>query len=372
MEKGEKLPTFYHQIDDEKRFSVWTMRHRKEVFVNNYLREYTRYIPELKVPEAGEDPESMIYMPLFSKDKVIGVMTVQSFQRNAYTKRHLDILKNLGLYIAIALENSETYAQIEAQKAEIEKTNQKITSSINYAQRIQQAILPEPKVFNAILPDSFIFFRPKDIVSGDFYWLEQTEDKIFLAAVDCTGHGIPGAFMSLIGNEILTEIVTLHHIESPEKILQMLHEKIRRSLRQAESDNRDGMDLALCVLHKIDHTVEFSGAMNPIAYIQNGEVQVIRGDKTSAGGIQREEERIFTKHIIPKIDTPTTYYIFSDGYQDQFGGGRKYGLPRMKELFTRIYMTPMDEQAEIIENEWLNWKGSENPIDDILMIGFRW
>lgn len=372
MEKGEKLPTFYHQIDDIKRFSVWTITHRKEVFVNNYLRDYKRYIPELKAPEEGEDPESMIYMPLFSKDKIIGVLTVQSFQRNAYTQRHLDILKNLGLYIAIALENSETYSQIEAQKAEIEKANQKITSSINYAQRIQQAILPEQKTFAAILPDYFVFFRPKDIVSGDFYWLEESKNKVFVAAVDCTGHGIPGAFMSLIGNEILTEIVTLQHIESPDMILKMLHEKIRRSLRQADSDNRDGMDIALCVLDKNDKTVSYSGAMNPLVYLQNGELQTIRADKNSAGGIQREAERFFTNHVIPKADTPTTFYIFTDGYQDQFGSGRKYGLPRMKELFTRVHELPMPEQCLAIEQEWITWKLEENPIDDILIIGFRW
>lgn len=372
MEKGEKLPTFYHQLDDIKRFSVWTINNRKEVFVNNYLRDYKRYIPELKAPEEGEDPESMIYMPLLSKEKIIGVLTVQSFQRNAYTQRHLDILKNLGLYIAIALENSETYSQIEVQKAEIEKTNQKITSSINYAQRIQQAILPEHKTFATILPEYFVFFRPKDIVSGDFYWLEESKNKVFVAAVDCTGHGIPGAFMSLIGNEILTEIVTLHHIETPDIILKMLHEKIRRSLKQVDSDNRDGMDIALCVLDKNDKTVSYAGAMNPLIYIQNGELQTIRADKTSTGGIQREPERFFTNHVIPKTDTPTTFYIFTDGYQDQFGSGRKYGLPRMKELFTRIHTFPMSEQCLMVEEEWITWKLEENPIDDILIIGFRW
>lgn len=372
MEKGEKLPNFSHSLDDVKRFSVWTVNNRKEVFINNYLRDYKRYIPELKAPEAGEDPESMIYLPLLNQDKIIGVLTVQSFQRNAYTQRHLDILRNLGLYIAIALEKSETYAQIELQKTEIERANQKVTSSINYAQRIQQAILPEQKAFSTALPESFVFFRPKDIVSGDFYWLEENQDKIFVAAVDCTGHGIPGAFMSLIGNEILTEIVTLQHIESPDLILKMLHEKIRRSLRQAESDNRDGMDIAICVLDKHTKSVAYAGAMNPLVYITNGEVQVIRGDKNAAGGIQREAERFFTKHEIDKKDEPTTFYIFSDGYQDQFGGGRKYGLPRMKELFARIYTLDMQEQKVIIENEWLMWKGDENPIDDVLVIGFRW
>jgi transcriptional regulator with GAF, ATPase, and Fis domain len=372
MEKGEKLPTFYHQLHDTQRFSVWTILNRKEVFVNNYLREYKRYIPELKAPEAGEDPESMIYLPLLSKDKIIGVITVQSFQRNAYTKRHLDILRNLALYIAIALENSETYSQIEAQKTEIEKTNQKITSSINYAQRIQQAILPEPKNFAALLPNSFVFFKPKDIVSGDFYWLESKNDKVFIAAVDCTGHGIPGAFMSLIGNEVLTEIVTMQDITSPDLILQTLHEKIRKSLRQAESENRDGMDLALCVLDQNNRRVEYAGAMNPLLYVRNNEIQMIKADKTSCGGIQREAERTFTKHIIEAEDTPTTFYIFSDGYQDQFGGGRKYGLPRMKELFLRIYTIPITEQAMEVEQEYITWRGTENPIDDILVIGFRW
>ncbi len=372
MEKGEKLPVFYHPIDDDLRFSVWTIRNRQAVFINDYANDYKKYIPQLKPPEQGEDPESLIYLPLMVKEKIIGVLTVQSFASNAYTEYDLDLLRNLSLYIAIALENSEAYTQIDQQKQEIEKTNNKITSSINYAQRIQQSILPEPKTVAALLPDSFVFFKPKDIVSGDFYWIEEKDDKIFVAAIDCTGHGIPGAFMSLIGNEMLNEIVMLQDIFSPDLILKTLHEKIRKSLRQAENDNRDGMDIAICVLHRQDRSISYAGAMNPLLYIQNGEVQLIKADKNSAGGIQREPERFFTKHTIQAHDTPTYCYIFSDGYQDQFGGGRKYGLPRMKELFATLHQLPMPEQQENIINEWENWRGTENQIDDILVIGFKW
>jgi transcriptional regulator with GAF, ATPase, and Fis domain len=372
MEQGEKLPVFYHPLDDDLRFSVWTIRNREVVFINNYHVDYKKYIPKLKPPEQGADPESLIYLPVMVKEKVVGVLTVQSFKPNAYNEYHLDLLRNLSLYIGIALENSEAYAQIDNQKQEIEKTNNKITASINYAQRIQQSILPEPKTIAAALPESFVYFKPKDIVSGDFYWIEEKDDKIFIAAVDCTGHGIPGAFMSLIGNEILSEIVVLQNIVSPDLILKMLHEKIRRSLRQAENDNRDGMDLALCVLDKTTKTVSYAGAMNPLLYIQNNEVQVIRADKNSAGGIQREAERFFTKHDIQLADAPTYFYIFSDGYQDQFGGGRKYGLPRMKEFFASIHTLPMEMQRERLKQEWEDWRGSENQIDDILIIGFKW
>jgi transcriptional regulator with GAF, ATPase, and Fis domain len=377
MEKGQPLEPFFHDINDDLRFSVWTIRNRKAVFINDYHKEYINYIPALKPPAAGEDPESLIYLPLITQDKVVGVMTVQSFHSHAYTEYHLDILKNLSLYMAIALGNARAYKQIEQQKEDLEKINQKQTSSINYALRIQESLLYESQNLQSIsLKDYFVVFRPKDIVSGDFYWIREKGSKLFVAAVDCTGHGVPGAFMSIIGNGLLNEIVLLRGIYSPDLILELLHDCIRQALQQVETNNRDGMDVAFCVLDKQTRKVEYAGAMNPLIYVEpsTNEVITIRADKNSIGGVQRDgtAARTFTLHEVAQTEQPRMFYLFSDGFQDQFGGGgRKFGLPRMKELFAQIHTLPTEEQKVRMETELDKWKGTELQIDDILLIGFR-
>ncbi len=375
VERGNKLPTFYHSMSDDKRFSVWAIKNRKEVLINDYSKEYNKYVKEVKPPEAGEDPESIIYLPLISKDVVIGVITVQSFRKNAYDEYSLNILRSLAVFAANAIENAEAYRKIEAQNEDIRRTNDKMTASINYARRIQQAMLPDRAATQAVLPDSFILFRPRDIVSGDFYWFLEKDGKIFIAAVDCTGHGVPGAFMSMIGNDFLNEIVSLLDVESPNQILNELHKHVRRALKQAETDNRDGMDVALCVIDPKRRVLEFAGAKNPLIYICHDQPQVIhhiKGDKVPIGGMQKEGDRCFTKHMIP-IESTTSFYIFSDGLQDQFGGaqGMKYSISRLKQFFANHYQLPMEQQRRKLHSEMMDWMQHERQIDDILVIGFK-
>ncbi|MCS7018346.1 MAG: GAF domain-containing protein [Cytophagales bacterium] len=375
MERGQKLPTFYHSMNDDKRFSVWAIKNRREVFINDYSKEYNKYVKEVQPPAAGEDPESMIYLPLISKDVVIGVITVQSFRKNAYDEYSLNILRSLAVFIANAIENAEAYRKIEDQNQDIRRTNDKMTASINYARRIQQAMLPDKAAIQTVLPDSFIFFRPRDIVSGDFYWFLEKENKIFIAAVDCTGHGVPGAFMSMIGNDFLNEIVSLLHIESPELILKELHAHVRKALKQSETDNRDGMDVALCVIDRQRRVLEYAGAKSPLIYIRHDQPQTvyhIKGDRIPIGGMQKEPSRVFTKHIIP-IQAPTSFYIFSDGLQDQFGGeqGLKYSIGRLKKFFAQNYHLPMEQQRRQLRFELMEWMQHERQIDDILVMGFK-
>ena len=254
----------------------------------------------------------------------------------------------------------------------IEEQRDEILSSIQYAQRIQASILPRDDYFQKLLSEHFILFKPRDVVSGDFYWLAESNSKIVLTAVDCTGHGVPGAFMSMVGNDLLNAIVKDKHISKANEILTQLHKNVRLALQQKETQTNDGMDMALVSIDLKNKILEFAGAKNPLIYIQNGELHQIKGDIMGIGGVQQERERVFTAHEID-ISKPTTFYLFSDGYQDQFGGkkGRKFMTKRFRELLFDIHKKPMQEQKSILETTLKDWRGKEEQVDDILVIGVK-
>ncbi len=294
--------------------------------------------------------------------------------------------------------------KLQAAFVKIEEQNYRITQSISYAREIQKALFPPQETLNQYIPEAFIFFKPVDMVSGDFYWfremtnnqtahlrdLTDTEqkqaitpeenggflpikgDKFIISAVDCTGHGVPGAFMSMIGYNLLDTITTTG-TSHPDRILEKLNKGVRRTLKQEEGNNQDGMDIALCVINKKNRTVEFAGANNPVIYIQNDKLNIIKGDRLAIGGTQKKNlDRKYTPHLI-KVDKPTWFYILTDGFTDQFGGerGRKFLLKNFKELIFQIHTKPMKEQKEILENTFKEWKGQEDQIDDVLVIGFK-
>ncbi len=263
--------------------------------------------------------------------------------------------------------------ELETAVNEIEVKNNEITSSITYAKRIQEAMLPSLLNIQKILPQSFVYFRPRDIVSGDFYFFHhlEKEQKTVLAAVDCTGHGVPGAFMSMIGNEILNRIVAKNRITSPAKILNQLDKGITTALHKDETNIHDGMDLALVTIDKKAKTLTFAGAKNPLFYIQNNQLEIIKGDKMPIGGSEKEHKSEFVEHVID-ISVPTTFYIFSDGFQDQFGGqeGRKFLVKNFRDLLFEIHTKDTSEQKQILYQTFKNWIGTEHkPIDDVLVIG---
>ncbi|MFP4557127.1 MAG: tetratricopeptide repeat protein [Bacteroidales bacterium] len=273
--------------------------------------------------------------------------------------------------------------EIQKQRDQIQRQNENISKSINYAQGIQKALLPSQKNLEQYFPDSFIYFKPRDVVSGDYYWFKPIPgsngeynhgvDKFAISAIDCTGHGVPGAFLSMIGYNLLDEIID-KKIFKPGIILKELNKGIRKTLRQDETDNRDGMDMALCVWDPQTRTIEFSGAKNPLVYIANGEITRIRGDKESiggGGGANAEQE--FSTHTI-KIKESTWLYMFSDGFIDQFGGndGRKFMIKNFTELLNHIHQLPACEQREILKITFNEWKRQEYPqIDDVLVVGFK-
>ncbi len=276
--------------------------------------------------------------------------------------------------IVLEQKVSERTLELHEQKQAVEERNKHIMQNINYARRIQEAFLPKQEHIRQYLADFFILFKPRDVVSGDFYFFEQIENKIIIAAIDCTGHGVSGAFMTILGNEILHKLVDNDHLTSADLLLNELHRGVRQALKQAETENRDGMDLSLIVIDRQNRKVSFAGAKNPLIYIQNKELNLLKADKMPIGGLQKEHERIFSKTEI-ELNEPTVFYLFSDGFQDQFGGlqKKKFTLKQLESLLLEIHEKPLSEQKEILDQTFENWRreGEEKQIDDVLIIGIK-
>jgi serine phosphatase RsbU (regulator of sigma subunit) len=257
----------------------------------------------------------------------------------------------------------------------IELQNKKITDSINYAKRIQDSILPEAEEIEKILPQSFVLFQPKDIVSGDFFWLAQVGNKILVAAADCTGHGVPGAFMSMIGNTLLNEIINYNSSLSPSQILTLLNERIARALHQQYGtiqSQDDGMDISLCCIDYAANQIQFAGANHSIYIIQDNEIKETRGDIYSIGGVFAKQKVSFTDKVIP-IKKDAMLYLFTDGFKDQFGGVEKlkFKSSRFEKLLLDVYQLPLKDQKEMLHNAFENWKGNLTQLDDVLVTGIR-
>ena len=268
--------------------------------------------------------------------------------------------------------------KLEAQKEMLSKINQSLTDSIYYAKRIQESILPDEKKIKSALPDSFVYYRPKDLVSGDFYWLHESDDKLFVAAVDCTGHGVPGAFMSIIAYDMLKGIITSSEISCPAKILDKLSKEViatfkkdNKDLSERKQAVNDSMDIALCVIDKAQRKLTFAGAYNPLYLVRNNEIFVYKGDRFAIGYLS-EEEPHYSKHEI-QIEPNDTFYIFSDGYVDQFGGddGKKFKYRRFRHLLLNIHKLPADDQKAIIHQKFEEWKGDHEQVDDIIVMGIK-
>lgn len=267
--------------------------------------------------------------------------------------------------------------EIEIQKAIVDEKNKDITDSINYAKRIQAAILPSIEDIQAYLPNSFIFYQPKDIVSGDFYWFAEKNNQLIIAIADCTGHGVPGAFMSMIGNDILTQIVIEKGITESNLILTQLHDGVKKSLKQDNqvTNTKDGMDISVISINKTNlSNVQFSGALRPIWLVKKDSSSIIeiKGDKHSIGGSYSDNSRDFTKHDLT-ISKGDSIYLSTDGYADQFGGeqGKKMMTKNMKDLIISIQAKSIKEQKEILEHKFNSWKTNREQVDDVLVFGFR-
>lgn len=278
----------------------------------------------------------------------------------------------------------EQHEEIKTQKENVEQKStalesayKSIQDSLAYAKRIQDAKLPKQASIQKHLPNSFIFFQPRDIVSGDFYWFAEIDGKQLIAVADCTGHGVPGAFMSMIGSELLNEIVMQRNEREPARILRLLHDGIRHTLNQRETANTDGIDLAICYIDQAAKQLTYAGAKNPLIYIQDKQLHKIKGDKISVGGVLRRQNKEFSAHTID-ISSPTTIYLFSDGIQDQFGGekGKKFMSRKLYDLLLSMHESSPEVQETILVTALHNWmhyirQKPERQIDDMLLVGIQ-
>lgn len=314
---------------------------------------------------------------LLNKDKELAEIRIseQKAQLEYETWVRNSVL--VGLFLATSLIGvmvSNYRKTLQANK-KIEQQNTSIRSSINYAKRIQIAMLPDAQQQKKFLPHSFVFLKPRDVVSGDFYWLTEVkkgqEGEVIFAAADCTGHGVPGALMSMVGIKTLNGIVN-RGIAAPQEVLETLDVEIRSSLQQDVSGVNDGMDVALCLYKKEQNILEFSGAKNPLIYIRNKELVQIKGTARAIGGQRGKKQISFKNHQI-KIDQPTMVYLFSDGFVDQFGENNKgkFMVKRFHQLLLNIHLLPLTEQKEKLQTAFEEWKGKSNQIDDVLVLGIK-
>lgn len=270
-------------------------------------------------------------------------------------------------------EKDAVLEQIGQRKAELELREKNITDSLVYAQRIQEAMLPSQEYFRNHFKDSFILYKPRDIISGDFYWIGEKKDKVFVVAADCTGHGVPGALMSMIGLEILNKTINDDNIEDPSLILDVLNRALEKTFSREKNLGtiiRDGMDIGLCVIDKKNKTIKYSGAFFPLYLIRENNLIEIKGDKLIIG--MNPSGLSYTNHDID-IREEDILYIFSDGYVDQFGGNenKKFMYRRFRHLLMTIHSFPVNDQRSILDENIRTWMGANPQIDDILVIGFK-
>lgn len=261
--------------------------------------------------------------------------------------------------------------EIEQQNSLLAEKNRKITSSINYAKRIQGVMLPTVEEVAEIFNQLFILYKPRDIVSGDFYWFTQRSNKYYFAVSDCTGHGVPGALMTMTGAMLLNHAVKEKGLEKVEEILQELHLGVANLLHAKDSNVSDGMDIALCCIDFDAKEIVYAGAKQPLWFVVNNEMHIIKPNREPIGGKAYEYHRSYLAHRIP-LDESAVYYMFTDGYQDQFNQkGKKFLRKRFRELLYDIHHLPLDEQKEILNKTIEDWKQDSDQTDDILVVGFR-
>ncbi len=344
----------------------------------------------------------LVYWNYRNKKKANALLTTQKLeieeknsilnQQNEEIKAQRDELELQSKFLMkqgdkIASQNQK----IKDQMAIVNLQKKEIVDSIHYAKRIQLAILPPYDYIQNNIKEVFILYKPKDVVSGDFYWFERKNEFVMLSAVDCTGHGVPGAFMSIVGNNGLDKAVRDKNATHPGQILDLLDDFVVETLRQTDkTEVKDGMDIALCSFNEITKTVEFAGANNPLYIVRKktlrlicNEIQLepvlenelysiyeIKGDKQPIGAVDKRKQFNYYSFVADKDDT---YYIFSDGYADQFGGpnGKKFKYSKLKELILTLQEKTLSEQREILNTTFEDWKGKLEQIDDILVLGMK-
>ena len=370
---------------------------RSDDFID-FRNEYQKYPPILleKMNEGGTIPkyasENGVWLSAFHpirgrSGEVVGLLEADidftSFideVRKQYTKQALIAL---GVIIVIAFllipytrkilkEDERQKKLFMEQKQLIEESHREIKDSISYAKRIQSAILPPNRIVKESLKESFILYKPKDIVAGDFYWMEHTGNQVLFAACDCTGHGVPGAMVSVICNNALNRSVREYGLTDPGQILDKTREIVIQEFEKSDDEVKDGMDISLASISLADLTLTWAGANNPLWILRNGgsEIEELKPNKQPIGKFS--DQKPFTTHSL-QLNSGEALYIFTDGYQDQFGGekGKKFKAAALKELLISIKDKNMDQQRVMLDEAFEKWRGKLEQIDDVCVIGVR-
>lgn len=364
----EQATKYSYKLDGyDKKWSEWTTETKKE-YTNLPEKEYVFRVKAKNVYKHQSSEATYVFSVLPPWYRTVWAFLL--FGLLGLTLIYFIVISYTRYLRAVIKEKT---AEIREQKDEIEKQNEEITASIKYAERIQKAVVPSYERASELLPEHFVLWRPRDIVSGDFWWMTQKNGKVVIVAADCTGHGVPGAFVSMLGVSFLNEIVNkMEHIKANE-ILNQLRYHVKTTMKQTgkEGEAKDGMDLALVVLDLSDNKIQYSGAYNPLYLIRNDELIEFKADRNPIG-IYIKELDSFTNHEI-EVQKGDTIYIFSDGYVDQFGGekGHKFKSKQFKELLLSIQKQSMLEQEMILDQTIDDWRGEFEQVDDIIIVGIR-
>jgi serine phosphatase RsbU (regulator of sigma subunit) len=313
--------------------------------------------------------QQTVFIYLFSASTLVFLFLAFFVFRSYRQKRKANLL--------LERQNKEVIRkaeEINMQKSIIEAKNKDITDSIRYAQHIQEAILPPDDLVYELLQESFVLYMPKDIVSGDFYYVRKIDDRVIFAVVDCTGHGVPGAFMSVLAHSAISGVLQQQKVNSAAILLNFLADAIKETFRHHhyEASIADGMDIAVCILDRKKMNLQFAGAKNPVVWISKGKIVEFKGDKQVISGTSDKTCAPFTNHVID-LNKGDSLYIFSDGFADQFGGpsGKKFKFSRLKDFLISISEMPLYQQKQKLTDEFLNWKGELEQVDDVCMMGVR-
>jgi len=370
IENDQRLPIISVPITEEasrSSLSIWVIQNNRPLLLNDINNEYHNYVKELKAVKGGM-PNAMISIPLNAGGKLLGLVSVQSFNHNAYSRTDFEVMQTLASYTAIALDNANVYE-------EIRETTTKVMQSIQYAKRIQEAILAGPQELSREFAEAFVFYQPRDIISGDIYWFYQDDTYDIIAAIDCTGHGVPGAFMTMMANDLLNQVIVEDKSKDPGEILKKIDERVGATFRAEDENDRrnDGMDISICTILKESKTLQFAGAKLPLLFIHNGELKNIKGSKFPIGDHSHfKVEKTYPTHELV-YEEGDVFYLFSDGFQDQFGGpnNQKYMIRRFRKYLHSISGLPLQEQRHHLEEEFDKWRGTNKQTDDVLVMGIR-
>lgn len=360
-----KVEAFY-TIDSAEAQDLTDRSFRDNLTLTNEVFE--RMKPLMDLPQPVKN--SMV-IPVERGNEAIGYLFIENNRSKVhFNSNQFEIMHMMTVQTAISLENATLYGSIEEQ-------NKDILDSIYYAKRIQYSLLPAKELLYKHFPDSFVYYQPRDIVSGDFYWYVEEAGYFFIAAVDCTGHGVPGAFMSVLGSTQLNEIVKQSHIRETDQILTEQHERIMLNLGKNEPTAKvnDGMDMALCRFDFSNNELQYAGANRPLLIIREGEIIELQGDKKPIGHSGHYEEagerRIYTAQTFQLLPGDEVY-LFSDGMTDQFGnGGKKLGKKKLYQNLQTFQSFSMKERRAKVTEMMLNWMGNLRQLDDQILIGLR-